>query len=153
MYTRVYVNGSAYIRGISERKARMKTRVCWSVWYEMSDLFCWFIVICQWVLVWCMIELKLVEWVQSENMMKSGLQVVFYWRYWIQCENWWNVVHGGVEGCSLQSGGCSFLPREVVKREQGVVAPFQERLVNERRWVPAYWYESAPVHCCKMFSL
>ena len=29
---------------------------------------------------------------------------------------------------------------------QGVVAPFQERLVNERRLVPAYWYEFAPVH-------
>ena len=80
-----------------------------------------------------MIELKCVEWVQSENMMKSGLQIVFYWRYWIQYENWWNVVHGGAEGCSLQSGGCSSLPDETGKREQGVVAPFQERLVNESR--------------------
>ena len=56
------------------------------------------------------------------------------------------MVHGGAEGCSLQSGGCSSLPGEAGKREQGVVAPFQERLVNERRWVPVYWYESALVH-------
>ena len=34
------------------------------------------------------------------------------------------------EGCSLQSGGCSSLPGEAGKRDQGVVAPFQERLVN-----------------------
>ena len=63
------------------------------------------------------------------------------------------MVHRGAEGCSLQSGGHGSLPGEVGKREQGVVAPFQERLVNERRWVPAYWYESAPVHSFKMFSL
>ena len=57
------------------------------------------------------------------------------------------MVHGGAEGCSLQSGGCSSLPSEagkrdggrsslpgeVGKRDQGVVAPFQERLVNESR--------------------
>ena len=85
-------------------------------------------------------ELKCVEWVQSENMMKSGLQVVLYGSCWIDYENWWNVVHGGAEGCSLQSegcslqsGGCSFLPGEAGKREQGVVAPFQVRLVNESR--------------------
>ena len=41
------------------------------------------------------------------------------------------MVQGGAEGCSLQSGGCSSLPGEAGKREQGVVAPFQERLVNE----------------------
>ena len=40
---------------------------------------------------------------------------------------------GGAEGCSLHSGGCSSLPGEAGKREQGVVAPFQERLVNEIR--------------------
>ena len=34
----------------------------------------------------------------------------------------------------------------VVAFSQGVVAPFPERLVNERRLVPAYWYESALVH-------
>ena len=28
MYTLVYMNGSAYIRDIRERKARMQTRVC-----------------------------------------------------------------------------------------------------------------------------
>jgi len=33
----------------------------------------------------------------------------------------------------LISGGSSSLPGEAGKREQGVVAPFQERLVNERR--------------------
>ena len=41
------------------------------------------------------------------------------------------MVHRSVEGCSLQSGGCSSLPGEAGKRDQGVVAPFQERLVNE----------------------
>ena len=41
------------------------------------------------------------------------------------------MVQGGAEGCSLQSGGCSSLPGEAGKRDQGVVAPFQERLVNE----------------------
>ena len=41
------------------------------------------------------------------------------------------MVHRGAEGCSLQSGGCSSLSGEVGKRDQGVVAPFQERLVNE----------------------
>ena len=53
----------------------------------------------------------------------------------------------------MRSGGGSSLPGEAGKREQGVVAPFQERLVNERRKVPVYWYEFAPVHSCKMFSL
>ena len=48
MYTRVYVHESAYIHRISERKARMKTRVCWSMWYEMSDLFCCITAICLW---------------------------------------------------------------------------------------------------------
>ena len=43
------------------------------------------------------------------------------------------MVHGGAEGCSLQSGSFSSLPGEAGKREQGVVAPFQERLVNESR--------------------
>ena len=33
----------------------------------------------------------------------------------------------------LISGGSSSLPGEAGKGEQGVVAPFQERLVNERR--------------------
>ena len=33
----------------------------------------------------------------------------------------------------LISGGSSSLPGEAGKREQGVVAPFQVRLVNERR--------------------
>ena len=41
------------------------------------------------------------------------------------------MVQGGAEGCSLQSGGRSSLPGEAGKRDQGVVAPFQERLVNE----------------------
>ena len=78
----------------------------------------------------------------------SGSSLKIWWKVayklcskesiWIQCENWWNVVHGGTEGCSLNSGGCSSLPGEAGKWEQGVVAPFQERLVNERRWVPAY---------------
>ena len=83
------------------------------------------------------------------------------------------MVHRGAEGCSLQSGGCSSLPGEAGKRDRGVIAPFQERLVNESggwsslpgeagkrekvvafcRWVPACWYESAPAHSCKMFSL
>ena len=39
----------------------------------------------------------------------------------------------------FRSGGHSSLPGEAGKRDQGVVAPFQERLVNERRWVPACW--------------
>ena len=43
------------------------------------------------------------------------------------------MVHGRAEGRSLQSGGRSTLPGEAGKREQGVVAPFQERLVNESR--------------------
>ena len=34
----------------------------------------------------------------------------------------------------LISGGSSSLPGEAGKQEQGVVAPFQVRLVNERRW-------------------
>ena len=34
-YTQVYMHGGTYIRGISERKARMQTRVCWSMGYEM----------------------------------------------------------------------------------------------------------------------
>ena len=41
------------------------------------------------------------------------------------------MVHRGAEGCSLQSRGCSSLPGEAGKRDRGVVAPFQERLVNE----------------------
>ena len=41
------------------------------------------------------------------------------------------MVHRGVEVCSLQLGGCSSLPGEAGKRDRGVVAPFQERLVNE----------------------
>ena len=51
---------------------------------------------------------------------------------------------------AFSEGGCSSLPLVAGKREQGVVAPFQERLVNERRqsafcrWVPACWYKSAP---------
>ena len=53
---------------------------------------------------------------------------------------------------------------------EGVVAPFQytraggsssllgeagkrEKVVAFCRWVPACWYESAPVHGCKKFSL
>ena len=40
---------------------------------------------------------------------------------------------GGAEGCSLQSGGGSSLPGEAGKQDQGVVAPFQVRLVNESR--------------------
>ena len=71
-----------------------------------------------------MIELKCVEWVQSENLMKSGLQDVLCGSSWIQYENWWNVVHGGAEGQSLQWGGCSSLLGEAGKLEQGVVAPF-----------------------------
>ena len=52
---------------------------------------------------------------------KARMQTRVCWskgKLWIQCENWWNVVHRGAEGCSLQSG---------------VVAPFQVRLVNEIR--------------------
>ena len=74
-----------------------------------------------------------VEWVESENMMKSGLQDVLYESCWIQYENWWNMFHGGAEGRSLQWGGFSSLPVVAGKWEQGVVAPFQERLVNESR--------------------
>ena len=33
----------------------------------------------------------------------------------------------------MRSGGRSSLPSEAGKRDQGVVAPFQERLVNESR--------------------
>ena len=167
---RVGVHESVYIRRFSEVKARMESRVCWSMWYEMSDLFCYFTAICQWCIhtelgflndehdadyvnwrssCWLIgwwfnewidgvisfnlmnVELKCVEWVQSENMMKSGLQDVLYESCWIQYENWWNVVYRGAEGRSLQWGGCSSLPVVASKRVQGVVAPFQERLVNE----------------------
>ena len=38
-----------------------------------------------------------------------------------------------------ESGGCSSLPGEAGKRVRGVGAPFQERLVNERRWMLACW--------------
>ena len=37
----------------------------------------------------------------------------------------------------MRAGGSSSLPGEAGKREQGVVAPFQERLVNERRLWPS----------------
>ena len=37
------------------------------------------------------------------------------------------------ERLALISGGSSSLLGEAGKQEQGVVAPFQERLVNERR--------------------
>ena len=73
------------------------------------------------------------EWVQSENLMKSGLQGMLCGSCWTQYENWWNLVHGGAEGRSLQLGCRSSLPGEAGKWEQGIVAPFQERLVNEIR--------------------
>ena len=41
------------------------------------------------------------------------------------------MVQGGAEGCSLQSAGHSSLSGDAGKRDQGVIAPFQERLVNE----------------------
>ena len=150
----------------------MESRVCWSKWNEMSDLFCCFTVICQWCIhtelgclndqyvadyvnwrssCWLIgwwfnecidgvisfslmyVELKCVEWVQSKNLMKNGLQDVLYGSCWIQYENWWNVIHGAAEGRSLQWGGCSSLPVVAGKRVQGAVASFQERLVNESR--------------------
>ena len=122
-YTLVCVDRSAYIRYISKGKARMQTRVWWSKGYEISDLFCcvsaiWSMLIS--ICWWCMFVLKSMERVQSENMMKHGLQMLFYWSCWIQCENWWNVVQGGAEGCSLQSGGSSSLPGEAGKRAQVV---------------------------------
>ena len=77
----------------------------------------------------------------------SGSSLKIWWKvacklcykgsFWIQYENWWNVVHGGAEGRSLQWGGCSSLPVVAGKREQGVVAPFQERFVNKRRLYPS----------------
>ena len=45
---------------------------------SVSDLY---------VLVSCLTVLKSMEWVQSENMMKRGLQVVSQRKLWIQCEN------------------------------------------------------------------
>ena len=47
-YTRVGLHESAYIRRFSEVKACMESRVCWSKWNEMFDLFCCFTIICQW---------------------------------------------------------------------------------------------------------
>ena len=49
--------------------------------------------------------------------------------------------------CSIEAVGSSVKIDEtwsievlrVVAFSQGAVAPFQVRLVNERRWVPAYW--------------
>ena len=89
-------------------------------------------------------ELKCVEWVQSESLMKRGLQRVFCGSCWIQYENWWNMVHGGVKGRSLQWGG--WISLLVVVGEWEKVATFC-------RWVPACCYESAPVQNCKKFSL
>ena len=70
------------------------------------------------------------------------------------------MVQSGAEGGSLQSEGCSSLLGEAGKRDRGVIAPFQERLVNEsggwsslpgeagkRAQVGAcLMVESAPVH-------
>ena len=42
----------------------------------------------------------------------------------------------------LISGGSSSLPGEAGKRE---------KVVAFCRWVPAYWYESAPVHVVRIF--
>ena len=61
------------------------------------------------------------------------------------------MVQGGAEGCSLQSGGRSSLPGEAGKRDRGVVAPFQERLVNEsggRSSLPGEAGKRAQVGAC-----
>ena len=61
------------------------------------------------------------------------------------------MVQGGAEGCSLQSGGCISLPGEAGKRDRGVVAPFQERLVNEsggRSSLPGEAGKRAQVGAC-----
>ena len=61
------------------------------------------------------------------------------------------MVQGGAEGCSLQSGGCSSFLGEAGKRDQGVVAPFQERLVNESRgwsFLPGEAGKRAQVGAC-----
>ena len=120
-YTLVRVDGSAYIRNISEVKARMQTRVCWSKGYEISDLFCCVSAIWSMLLSFCwrcMFVLKSLERVQSRNMMKCGLQVVFYW----SCGS----------SVKIDETRSKVLLR-VVAFSQGVVAPFQERLVNEIR--------------------
>jgi len=41
---------------------------------------------------------------------------------------------------STRIRGCSSLPEE---------AGEQEKVVAFCRWVPAYWYESAPIQYCK----
>jgi len=120
-YTLVCVDGSAYIRDISEVKARMQTRVCWSKGYEISDLFCcvsaiWSVLIS--IYWWCLFVLK--------SMKGSSVKI------------WWNVA---CKCCSIEGVGSSVKIDEtwskvvlrVVAFSQGVVAPFQERLVNERR--------------------
>ena len=43
------------------------------------------------------------------------------------------VIGSGLNIDETRAGGSSSLPRKAGKRVQGVVAPFQERLVNERR--------------------
>ena len=66
----------------------------------------------------------------------------------------WSII--GAEGCSLQSGGCSSLPGEAGKRDQGVVAPFQERLVNEsggRSSLPGEASKRAQVGACVLVGV
>ena len=95
MYTRVSFMKSAYIRRFSERKARMNTRVCWSTWYEMSDLFCCFTAICQWCIH---IDLGFlnVEYVADYDWLKIKFLVVWlkiqwvnWWGYEFQFDVWW----------------------------------------------------------------
>ena len=103
--------------------------------------------------------------------MKHGLQVVIFCSRWIQYENLRNVVHGSVEGWSLEWGSWSFLPVVVGKSDHGVGAPFRKVLGNKIRgldllsigcwrtregcsllqWIPACWYESAPIQDCNKF--
>ena len=111
---------------------------CWLYWWKIKLLIDCLMI--QWM-KWWSYNFQFDVWLSLNVWSGSSLKI--WWNvacklcskrsYWIQCENWWNVVHGGAEGCSLQSGGFSSLLGEAGKWEQGVVAPFQERLVNEIR--------------------
>ena len=123
VYVGLHVEG-AYIRGISERKVCMQTRVCWSMGYEMSDLFCYVTAIC--ILQFWVVCISLVVWLSLNVWSGSSLKI------------WWNVA---CKLCPKGSFGSSVKIDEtwsievlrVVAFSQGVVAPFQVRLVNEIR--------------------
>ena len=112
MYTWVDVNGRAYIRGISERRVCMQTRVCWSMGYEMSDLFCWCTAICQWVSVWCMMSLNVWS--------GSSLKI------------WWKVAY---KLCWFESGGPIVKIYETWSTVVLRVGAFNEWIVSPFRWV------------------